>query len=144
MILISYYLLNKLIMKFCEKCKFMLYIKLSDDNNSLSYECKNCGYKKDHQKEDIDNCIYSRDYKINEISYSWMVNPDLCDDPTLPRVNNISCPNDKVDDTSGDALCPTKNKTDPTPNEVIYVLFDKKNLKYFYMCCHCHTTWKHE
>ena len=127
-------------MKFCENCDFMLYIKLEDDK--LTYECKNCGNKIDHKKNDIDNCIYSKDYKINEISYSWMVNPDLCHDPTLPRVSNIPCPNNEKNEDTGEFLCPTKNKTED--NEVIYVLFDKKNLKYFYMCCHCKSTWKHE
>ncbi len=129
-------------MKFCENCDFMLYIKLTEDNK-LAYKCKHCGFEKDHNSEDIDNCIYSKDYKINEVSYSWMVNPDLCHDPTLPRVGNIPCPNDKINEETGEYLCPTKT-TLKKPNEVIYVLFDKKNLKYFYMCCHCHSTWKHE
>jgi len=119
----------------------MLYIKLTEDNK-LAYKCKHCGLETEHKSNDIDNCIYSKDYKINEISYSWMVNPDLCHDPTLPRVANIPCLNDKINEETGKHLCPTKTKE--KPNEVIYVLFDKKNLKYFYMCCHCHTTWKHE
>ncbi len=127
-------------MKFCQNCNFMLYIKLTE-NNKLAYKCKQCGFEKEHLPDDIDNCIYSKDYKINELSYTWMVNPDLCYDPTLPRVGNIPCPNDKQD-KDGVFLCPTKNKT--KPNEVIYVQFDKKNLKYFYMCCHCKSTWKHE
>ena len=62
-----------------------------------------------------------------------MINKDLCHDPTLPKVNNILCPNDD---------CPT-NK-DGTPKEVVYLKYDKDNLKYLYMCCVCHHSWKHE
>jgi len=130
-------------MKFCEKCNFMLYIKITDDHK-LSYECRHCGFIKKHESGIIDNCIYSKNYRINDISYSWMIHPDLCEDPTLPRVNTIPCPNDTINKDTGKPECPTKNKTNPEPNEVIYVLYDKQNLKYFYMCCHCYTTWKHE
>ena len=73
-----------------------------------------------------------------------MIHPDLCDDPTLPRVSTIPCPNNNINEETGKPECPTKEKINPVSNEVIYVLYDKKNLKYFYMCCHCHTTWKHE
>ena len=119
-------------MKFCSKCDFMLYVKITDEKN-LIYECKNCGFHNEHSKTDEDNCIYSRDYKTDKISYSWMINKNLCDDPTLPRVNNIPCPNDD---------CQTNTLN--TPKEVIYIKFNKTNLKYFYMCCVCKTTWKHE
>ena len=120
-------------MKFCTKCNFMLYVKITDEND-LIYECKNCGHHNEHSKTDEDNCIYSRDYKTDKISYLWMINKHLCDDPTLPRVNNIPCPNDE---------CQTNTKGGP-PKEVIYVKYNKNNLKYFYMCCICKTTWKHE
>ena len=121
-------------MKFCKQCEFMLHIKITDENE-LSYECKNCGHLEDHPKTDTDNCIYSIDYKTDKISYSWMINKYLCDDPTIPRVGNIPCPNEE---------CSSNSSSSPTPTEVIYVKYDKANLKYFYMCCHCKTTWKHE
>ena len=129
-------------MNFCEKCNFMLYIKISDEN-VLSFECKQCGHQTEFDSSKTNHCIYSKDYTTDKISYSWMVNKDLCSDPTLPRVNNIPCPNHDIDD-KGQPVCPTKSKMNPKSNEVIYVLFDKKELKYFYMCCHCYTAWKHE
>ena len=119
-------------MKFCNNCDNMLYIKIIDDKD-LTYYCKNCGWIKDHDSKDIDNCIYSKNYTNEKISYKWMINKDLCHDPTLPKVNNILCPNDD---------CPTHK--DGTPKEVIYLKYDKDNLKYLYMCCVCHHSWKHE
>ena len=128
-------------MKFCTKCNFMLYVKIID--NKLTYECKNCGHIAEPEEHSIDNCIYSKNYTTDTVSYLWMVNKDLCTDPTIPHVSNIPCPNDEVDD-SGTHKCPSKRKEKPAPNEVIYVLFDKNAMKYFYMCCNCYTTWKHE
>ena len=49
------------------------------------------------------------DYNVTqEWFYKWMINKDLCHDPTLPRVGNIPCPNDKINEETGEYLCPTK------------------------------------
>ena len=121
-------------MKFCDKCNNMLYIKIMDDEQKLTYYCKNCGWTKDHNSEDIDNCIYTKNYTNEKISYKWMIHKDLCHDPTLPKVNNIPCPND---------ACPTNSAT-PEPKQVVYLKYDRENLKYLYMCCVCFHSWKHE
>lgn len=119
-------------MKFCDKCKNMLYIKINDEEKKLTYQCKNCGLIKDHNSKDIDNCIYTKNYTNEKISYKWMIHKDLCHDPTLPKVNNIPCPNDN---------CPSNKGT---PKEVVYLKYDNENLKYIYMCCVCSHSWKHQ
>ena len=51
-------------------------------------------------------------------------------DPTLPRLDNIPCPNKE---------CPSNNGSD---KEVIYIRYDDTNLKFIYLCVHCDKIWK--
>ena len=53
------------------------------------------------------------------------------EDPTLPRITTIRCPNSD---------CPS-NQEDGT-REVIYLRYDDTNMKYIYMCAKCDTMWK--
>ena len=32
-------------MKFCSECENMLYTKINQEDNSLQYNCKNCGFE---------------------------------------------------------------------------------------------------
>jgi DNA-directed RNA polymerase subunit M/transcription elongation factor TFIIS len=120
-------------MKFCEICKNMLYITLKDDDKeSLSYYCRNCGYNEDC---DTSVCISSSSDVIKGAnSYRNVVNNFTKYDPTLPRVNNIPCPN------SG---CQTNRLevNERADKEVIYLRYDTKNMKYMYLCCVCDTSW---
>ena len=59
-----------------------------------------------------------------------MINEYTKLDPTLPRCNNIPCPNDNC-------VCNTEDKE----NNVIYIRYDDINLKYMYLCTYCDTTW---
>ena len=129
-------------MKFCEKCENMLYITVSNDDSMLLY-CKNCNYSfikesnetthvVSHQfndvtdKEDPDsNIISSVNYNVDVSSYKQYLNPLIKYDPTLPRMDNIDCPN-----------------CQPAHPEVIYIKYDHKNMKYLYFCCNCDHFWK--
>ena len=51
-------------------------------------------------------------------------------DPTLPRRNNIPCPNNECDSHK-------KGKN----SEVIYLRYDDTNMKYIYLCCKCDNSW---
>jgi DNA-directed RNA polymerase subunit M/transcription elongation factor TFIIS len=120
-------------MKFCEICQNMLYITLKEDEkNTLSYYCRNCGYNKDCETS---VCISSSsDVMRNANSFRNIINEYTKFDPTLPRLNNILCPNEN---------CPT-NEEDAKKRkekEVIYLRYDNKNMKYIYLCCVCDTTW---
>ena len=119
-------------MHFCSKCQNMYYIRLAGEgSNKLIYYCRNCG----HEDEDLgsENIIVSKTaIKRENQKYLNVINEYTKDDPTLPRMNNIPCPN---------AKCPTHGEEPVTP-EVISIRYDDSRLKYVYLCVHCDTTWK--
>ena len=118
-------------MKFCAVCQNMLYITIKDDD-SLSYYCRNCDYSEDCLTS---VCISSSSDVIkNANSYRNVINEYTKFDPTLPRVNNISCP---------DTGCATNHDqaSERAEKEVIYLRYDSKNMKYLYLCCVCNTSW---
>lgn len=120
-------------MHFCSNCKNMYYIKIDEDNpNSLLYYCRNCGNEDSLITED-NICVSKTQIKKGEKSFSHFINKYTKLDPTLPRVNNILCPNKD---------CPTNTKNEP--REIIYIRYDELNINYVYLCSTCDTTWKTE
>lgn len=120
-------------MHFCSNCKNMYYIKIDEDNpNSLLYYCRNCGNEDSLITED-NICVSKTQIKKGEKSFSHFINKYTKLDPTLPRVNNILCPNKD---------CPTNTKNEP--REIIYIRYDDLNVNYVYLCSTCDTTWKTE
>jgi DNA-directed RNA polymerase subunit M/transcription elongation factor TFIIS len=120
-------------MHFCSECSNMYYISISSDNpNKLVYYCRNCGNK--DSTLNIENVtILKSQLKKTEQEFSHIINKYTKLDPTLPRINNILCPNSE---------CET-NKND-SPREIIYVRYDDYNMKYVYLCSTCDTVWKTE
>jgi DNA-directed RNA polymerase II subunit RPB9 len=121
-------------MKFCLVCQNMLYINIKEEDDTLNYYCRNCDYNEDcHTSVCISS---SSDVMKNANSYRNVINKYTKHDPTLPRVNNISCPN---------AECETnKDKEDASEKvekEVIYFRYDSRNMKYLYLCCVCDVSW---
>ena len=117
-------------MHFCEKCENMYYISVSPETNILIYYCRHCGHKND--KISMDNiCVSKLNIKRTEQKFNHLINQYTKLDPTLPRVNNIACPNDN---------CPTKENTS-LGNDVIFMRYDDANLKYVYICTHCDHNW---
>jgi len=122
-------------MEFCPECENMLWIKIMNETNDpklsfLKKYCKNCGYT---TAKIENNCIYENTYNFKDASYKSKINKYLCHDITLPRVNNLNCPN---------AECPTNTSGDS--KEVVYINYDPENLKYVYECCKCHTRWRND
>jgi hypothetical protein len=107
----------------------MLYVTV--DEQELVYYCKNC-QNRVIEKQNSSICVID-DNKIDDITkYSQYINKYIKFDPTLPRVNNIKCANEKC-----------KTHSDPTiEKEVIYFKYDFVNMKYLYHCCHCETFFK--
>ena len=122
-------------MHFCNKCENMLYIRLlAEDSDNLVYYCRNCG--ESDQLIDKDNiCVSRTDIVIKEKAYLHDINEYTKLDPTLPRTNNIKCPNQ---------LCKsnTEEHRHTVNNEVIYLRYDDKNMKYIYICTICDKVWK--
>ena len=118
-------------MHFCSNCSNMYYIRInSDDPNKLVYYCRKCG--NEDKLLAIENvCVSKTQIKKSEQSFSHIINKYTKLDPTLPRVNNVLCPNP-------DCLTNTQD----TPREIIYIRYDDTNMKYVYLCSTCDTVWK--
>lgn len=113
-------------MLFCEKCDNMYYIKIDEDNsNSLVNYCKQCGYV---DKNNTQNIITN----ISNIEDNEIINEYTKYDCTLPRVNNIPCPNSDC----------ASNKNKDVQSEVILIKSNEKQLTFVYLCCHCDHSWK--
>ena len=78
-------------------------------------------------------CILDTQFKKSEQKFNHIINKYTKLDPTLPRINNVRCPN---------ASCQTNAIGETKPAEIIYIRYDDANLKYIYICSTCDTTWK--
>jgi DNA-directed RNA polymerase subunit M/transcription elongation factor TFIIS len=118
-------------MHFCSVCKNMYYIRINENNsNKLEYYCRNCGHE--DLLLSVDNiCVSKTVIKKSEQSFNHIINKYTKLDPTLPRINNILCPNSE---------CSTNTKN--TEREIIYLRYDDVNMKYIYMCSTCDTIWQ--
>ncbi len=116
-------------MKFCNFCENMMYMTIND-NKDLLYYCKNCNNEVIEKKDNGSVCVIE-DNKIDDTTkYTQYLNKNIKYDPTLPRVNNIKCPNTE---------CVSKDKP-----EVIYLKYDFTNMKYLYYCCKCEQFFKED
>jgi len=107
----------------------MLYVKTNEKKELVKY-CKHCSFEK---KETINTAIRISQtiYSEDDLLYNQNINEYLRFDPTLRRIKDphINCPN--KDCTS-----------EPDNNQVIYIKYDSKNMKYLYVCETCGETWK--
>jgi DNA-directed RNA polymerase subunit M/transcription elongation factor TFIIS len=118
-------------MRFCNVCENMYYIRINEDNpNKLVYYCRKCG-NEDNSLTIENICVSKTQIKKVEQSFNNIINKYTKYDPTLPRLNNILCPNSE---------CIT-NK-DGKEREIIYIRYDDVNMKYVYLCCDCDTVWQ--
>ena len=118
-------------MEFCKLCDNMLYIKreVTDEQDKLINYCKNCSNSVELKSDNKSILIFENNYEKEKINYKLFVNPYIKYDPTLPRVNNLVCPN---------AKCTKKKNQD---KEVIYIKYDNENMKYLYYCVYCEEFW---
>ena len=118
-------------MHFCSNCSNMYYIRINaDDTNKLVYYCRKCG-NEDSLLTSENICVSKINIKKSEQTFSHIINKYTKFDPTLPRIDNVLCPNSE---------CPT-NK-DGKQREIIYIRYDDINMKYVYLCSECDTTWR--
>jgi len=118
-------------MHFCITCSNMYYIRINADNpNKLVYYCRKCGFE-DSLLAAENVCVSRTQIKKSEQSFNHIINKYTKYDPTLPRIDNILCPNQD---------CAT-NK-DGKEREIIYIRYDDVNMKYVYLCSECETVWQ--
>ena len=117
-------------MKFCNKCDNMYYLGIdSNDPNKVILYCRCCG-NVDNSIETEGGCIIdTKTNTTNEIHSH--INEFTKYDPTLPHLYDVLCINKS---------CPTYTKNQP--KDVIYIRYNEKDLKYFYLCTACDSTWK--
>lgn len=113
-------------MKFCDNCNNMLYIKV--DEADFKYYCKNCNFSKT-EDSNISKCIMRTTLDDNMSNFKQFVTPYIKYDKTLPRVNNIECPNPNC----------TRGTKD---NMVVYIKFNNLKMLFLYYCCHCEHFWR--
>ena len=130
-------------MHFCIKCDNMLYIRLlSEDSNTLIYYCRNCG-NSDQPIDKNNICVLNTDIVIKENAYLHDINEYTKLDPTLPRTTNIRCPNQSCPSNLTEHIDEEAEADHPpSKNEVIYLRYDDKNMKYIYICTLCDKIWK--
>jgi DNA-directed RNA polymerase subunit M/transcription elongation factor TFIIS len=121
-------------MRFCNKCNNMYYIKLfNDDKTQLSYYCKKCGNEENEKTNVIVSKTNLKNVSSKSNEYSHLINKYTKLDPTLPRKNNVKCPNVKC--------LSNAESDDKIENEVLFIRYDDVNMKYIYMCCNCDSVW---
>ena len=125
----------------------MYYLKISEDeNDTIMYYCRKCGDKDDtiiNNKESL--CVSKTHIKKTTEIYKNIINEYTKLDPTLPRIKNMFCPNEKCksnQDESKDGE--EKDNTVKKFPEIIYLRYDNNNMKYIYLCSECDYTWKNE
>lgn len=118
-------------MHFCENCDNMYYVHIDSNTSTITHFCRNCGNTSDAILSNT-NTVYEYDVdKTSAFKLANSINQYTKYDPTLPRTKNIQCPNKE---------CASNTNSD-TSNEVVYIKFDEKNVKFIYLCCHCDKSW---
>lgn len=118
-------------MHFCSNCSNMYYIRINaEDPNVLVYYCRKCG-NEDTMLASENVCVSKIHLKKTEQSFNHIINKYTKLDPTLPRINNILCPNKDC-----------KTNVENKEPEIIYIRYDDVNMKYVYLCSDCDTVWQ--
>ena len=121
---------------FCKVCRYYLYLQEMDEEEEKSNVkkvlrriCRNCGYQENDEQGGL---ILEIDLKEKTSEgYKILMNEFTKNDPTLPHVNTIKCPN---------AGCDTN--TSGKDRDVIYIKYDAVNMKFLYICNVCDTQWR--
>ena len=119
-------------MHFCIKCGNMYYIKIKDDTEELVYNCRKCGHTNSELINQLDNlCVSKTELTTNSIvDYSNIINKYTKLDPTLPRINNINCPNKDCPSNTKESIDDESKNNSSTQvkmeKEIIYLRYDDK------------------
>lgn len=128
-------------MNFCPKCENYLYLEQASEEATnasgatekryfLNRRCRTCGYNEvDVQGGLVNETIVQE--RASE-GYKILLNEFTRQDPTLPHVNTLPCPNTSA--------CPTHKSN--APRDVIIIKYDAQNMKFLYICNVCGEQWR--
>ena len=136
-------------MNFCPKCENYLYLQQNftestnakgqkEKNFSLNRVCRTCGYTETDNKGGLINETVVQARKSE--GYKILLNEFTRQDPTLPHIKSLSCPNTTGDPAIGKQICPTY--TSGKPRDVIYIKHNEKDMKFLYICDVCGEQWR--
>lgn len=112
-------------MKFCSKCKNMLY-NIEEREGKAYLKCRSCPHEEEVSQQNP--VVYEHDLQ-QDTSVQYSINPYLKFDPTLPRFTNMVCPNE---------TCTTRG----SESNIVGIKLDPVNVAWLYQCAACGETWK--
>jgi len=121
-------------MNFCETCGNMVYINIRPSETGgapqLTCVCKSCGSSSEMEKDKCSTAMFASDYGDDQMAYKQYMTPYIMYDPTLPHATHIECIN------------PNCSRKPEEPRDVVFIKYNRENLKYLYHCMHCKEFWK--
>jgi DNA-directed RNA polymerase subunit M/transcription elongation factor TFIIS len=120
-----------LLKNMCPKCDYYMplaRIGAKPVETEFIRKCRNCGFQKEEEPGLVMETVVQE--KVSD-SYRVVLNEFTRDDPRLPHVKNLKCPNES---------CPSRQPGGES--DVIYIKYDTANLKFIYLCTKCPTQWK--
>jgi len=124
-------------MRFCPVCDYYLYLATSSDAQSLTLQCRQCGYNEALKPKSAEEALVLETTFQSSGTSSGLgasgvsVNAYPLSDPTLPHTQSLKCPN---------ATC--RSAGDKALRDVIYIKTDSAGLKFQYICTVCETQWR--
>lgn len=116
-------------LNFCPVDGYYLYLSGAQGDSGILRICRRCGYQEEDTKGGL--VLETNLQEKTSEGYKILINEFTTQDPTLPHVDNIKCPNDRCQSNTGG-----------TKRDVIYLKYDPINLKFLYICTVCDTRWR--
>ncbi len=114
-------------MSWCPKCENYLFV--DSKGTELRRLCRTCGYTTTDKNDGpvMETIVQERSSE----GYKILLNEFTRQDPTLPHVKTLPCPNE---------TCVTNRE--PAKRDVIIIKYDNQNMKFIYICDVCGTQWR--
>lgn len=130
-------------MSYCPKCENFLFA--DSKGKELKRVCRTCGYTKADESGGLimETIVQERSSE----GYKILLNEFTRQDPTLPHVKTLPCPN-----TDGYTVINPKGEEEkigrcrsidtPADRDVIIIKYDNQNMKFIYICNVCGRQWR--
>lgn len=113
-------------MEFCKSCDNLMFMQAS--GGRVVHKC-HCCHAEAQLLGSESKCVGRTSYARADTAASTHINEYAFEDPTLPCVDMIACPN------------PECGRPKEAPERVVFIKHDPVNMKYLYCCLHCRKFW---